>query len=62
MKSALQRMYGNIKHEITLVFDDKPSTGVPWPEKCIFRKCRLWPWPLNPWPWKCHVDLVMSTR
>ena len=31
-----------------------------------FRKCCLWPWPLNPWPWQhrqchqCHVDLVVS--
>ena len=25
------------------------------PEKCIYGKCCLWPWPLNLWPWKCPL-------
>ena len=25
----------------------RPSIGTPPPEKCIFGKCCLWPWPLN---------------
>ena len=45
------------------LFDGKPSIGNPPPERCIFGKCCLWPWPLNHWPWKCHqyhADMVLS--
>ena len=28
-----------------------PSIDKLPPEKCIFRKCCRWPWPLNPRPW-----------
>jgi len=24
------------------------------PEKYVCGKCCLWPWTLNPWPWKCY--------
>ena len=41
---------------------------IPLPEKCIFGKCSLWPWPLNPWSWTCHpchidpgTDLLLDT-
>jgi len=37
-----------------MVFDGEPSNGIPPPKKYIFEKCWLWPWPMNPWPWKYY--------
>jgi len=47
-----------------MVFHGKLSTGMHLLEEYIFWKCCLWPWPLNPWPWKCrhcHVDPAVSS-
>jgi len=40
-----------------MVVDGEPSINMPVLEKCISRKCCLWPWPWNLWPWKYRVDL-----
>jgi len=50
---------------LNTVFDDKMSTSMLLLKNCIFVRCWVWPWLLNPWLWvchQCHVDLVISFR
>jgi len=41
-------------NSVKMVFNGELLNGMPRSEYCISRKCCLWPWPLNSWPWKCH--------
>jgi len=47
-----------------MVFYDELLIGMPLWEKCIFRICCLWFWPLISWPWichQCHIRSIMTS-